>query len=149
MDRIHLECTEGNHYKFWEAAIEVEMSGKARLVTRWGRIGSAGQTREYTFNLVTAARSRRDSIVREKLAKGYREISRRDEPTPPPAGATPDGSRQAALLLVELAIANRSSPSLIGELLKDVYRLVPELDGEEDLDSLREGLLAPSVPIGF
>jgi predicted DNA-binding WGR domain protein len=149
MDVIYLECTEGNHYKFWEAAIEVEVSGNAQLVTRWGRIGTAGQTREYTFRLVTAARSRLDSIVREKLNKGYREIIRLPSPVPRATSEVPDGSRQAALLLVELAIANRSSPPLVAELLRDIYRLVPELDGEEDLDSLRERLLALSVPVGF
>jgi predicted DNA-binding WGR domain protein len=147
MERIYLECTEGNHYKFWSG--EIETAPYIRLATRWGRIGTAGQGKEYTFRSLEAARLKLDSIVGEKLAKGYREISRPVEPTPPPEPDIPDGSRQAALLLLELAIANRSSPGLVGELLGDIRQLVPELDGKEDLDSLRERLLSSSRSDGF
>jgi predicted DNA-binding WGR domain protein len=148
MDRVYLECTEGNHYKFWSG--EVETVPYIRLVVRWGRIGTAGQGKEYTFPSIGAARAKLSEIAREKLAKGYREISRPIEPTPPPEPDTPDGSRQAALLLIEVAIANRSSPGLVGELVRYIRQLVPEIEGgENDLDSLREKLLAPSCPAGF
>lgn len=63
------ECVEGNSSKFWE----VSVSG-ADLTTRWGKIGSGGQSKTKTFASVLAAEAERDRLIAEKVAKGYREL---------------------------------------------------------------------------
>ena len=64
----YFEFSEGTSNKFWE----VELSGNA-LTTRWGRIGSAGQstTKEYADH--EKAKSEYDKLVGEKVRKGYIE----------------------------------------------------------------------------
>ena len=61
------ELVEGASNKFWE----VEASGND-VTTRWGRIGTAGQSKTKTFASPAAAQKEQDDLIREKLAKGYR-----------------------------------------------------------------------------
>ncbi len=60
------EYVEGTSSKFWE----VEVAG-AKLTTRWGRIGTDGQTKTATLGSPTTAQTAADKQIKEKLAKGY------------------------------------------------------------------------------
>ena len=54
--------------KFWN----VELQGKSLTVT-WGKAGTKGQTQTKSFRDEASARKEHDKLVREKLAKGYKE----------------------------------------------------------------------------
>jgi DNA ligase-1 len=62
------ENTEGGASKFWE----VSVSGSS-MTTRWGKIGSAGQTKTKTFATAEKAQAEADKLVSEKQAGGYVE----------------------------------------------------------------------------
>lgn len=62
------ELVEGSSSKFWE----VELDG-LNLTVRFGRIGTAGQTKTKTFSDAMAARKEHDKLLKEKVAKGYAE----------------------------------------------------------------------------
>jgi DNA ligase-1 len=64
------EFVAGNSRKFWE----VEVSGKD-MTTRWGRIGSAGQSKTKTFADAAAASAAADKLIAEKTADGYVEVA--------------------------------------------------------------------------
>jgi DNA ligase 1 len=64
----HFEFTEGKSSKFWE----VEVSG-ADMTTRWGRIGSAGQSKTKSFADTAAAGAAAAKLIAEKTAEGYIE----------------------------------------------------------------------------
>ena len=64
------ELVEGGSRKFWEIGAE----GK-KLLVRFGRIGTKGQTQEKTFDTDAKASAERDKLTREKLKKGYKEIA--------------------------------------------------------------------------
>ena len=58
--------SEGASNKFWEVAID-----KQKVVIRFGRIGTKGQTQIKTFESVEAAEKVKEKMIREKLSKGY------------------------------------------------------------------------------
>jgi DNA ligase-1 len=62
------EFNEGTSNKFWE----VSVSG-SEMTTRWGRIGSAGQSKTKSFASAEAARAAADKLIAEKTKEGYRE----------------------------------------------------------------------------
>lgn len=64
---VLLKFVEGTSNKFWEARL-----AGTRLTTRWGRVGSSGQSKDYDHASVTAARSDYEKQVAGKLDKGYR-----------------------------------------------------------------------------
>jgi DNA ligase 1 len=64
----HFECVEGNSSKFWE----VWVSDK-EVTTRWGRIGSDGQTKTKTFADAARAAAEMARLIAEKTGKGYVE----------------------------------------------------------------------------
>ena len=84
------EFVEGTSSKFWE----IEVAG-AVLTTRWGRIGSAGSTKQQTFASAAAAGAARDKLVGEKTRKGYREVGAAPA-APTPAAPTPAAPTPAA-----------------------------------------------------
>jgi predicted DNA-binding WGR domain protein len=61
-----LQFSEGNSNKFWEAAVE-----GTRLVVRFGRIGTRGQTQVKTFPSEVLAREEAERLLAEKKGKGY------------------------------------------------------------------------------
>jgi predicted DNA-binding WGR domain protein len=63
-----LTSTEGGSSKFWEGAVE-----GTTLTVRFGKIGSAGQTKTKSFASADAARKELAKLIAEKLAKGYKE----------------------------------------------------------------------------
>ncbi len=64
----HFEFTEGTSNKFWE----VSVSGNA-MTTRWGRIGSNGQSKTKTFADAQAAANAMALLIEEKTDEGYLE----------------------------------------------------------------------------
>jgi predicted DNA-binding WGR domain protein len=66
--RRYFECNEGGTEKFWEITVD----GDEHTV-RFGRIGSAGQSRSKSFSDDAAAVRDAERLIREKLANGYVE----------------------------------------------------------------------------
>ena len=66
----HFEFVEGNSSKFWE----VSQAGDT-MTTRWGRIGSAGQSKTKTFASEQAAADAMTVLIEEKTDEGYVERS--------------------------------------------------------------------------
>jgi DNA ligase-1 len=64
----HFEFVEGNSSKFWE----VSVSGNS-LTTRWGRIGSTGQSKTKTFADAQAAANATAVLIEQKTDEGYVE----------------------------------------------------------------------------
>lgn len=64
----HFEFVEGTSNKFWE----VELAGNS-VTTRWGRIGSQGQSATKEFANLDKAKAEYDKLVGEKTRKGYVE----------------------------------------------------------------------------
>jgi predicted DNA-binding WGR domain protein len=67
---LRLEFQEGSSSKFWQ----MEVVGP-ELTTRWGKIGTAGQTKTKTFADEAAARRDGESQMQAKLRKGYQEVA--------------------------------------------------------------------------
>lgn len=64
------ENREGKSSKFWEINVDGQ-----RLTTRWGRIGSQGQSKTRQFASPELAWAERDASIAAKLASGYREVA--------------------------------------------------------------------------
>ncbi len=64
------EFSDATSHKFWN----IDLNGKSFTAT-FGRVGTAGQKQEKTFASEAAAQKEHDKLVKEKLAKGYRETS--------------------------------------------------------------------------
>jgi len=64
------ELIEGASSKFWEVDI-----ADADLTVRFGRIGTAGQSKTKTFADQAAAQKEQDKLIKEKTGKGYAEVA--------------------------------------------------------------------------
>lgn len=64
----YFECVAGKSSKFWE----VSVNGND-MTTRWGRLGSAGQSKTKTFKNAATAQAQADKLIAEKTADGYVE----------------------------------------------------------------------------
>ena len=62
----YFEFVEGSSSKFWE----VSVSG-LDVTTRWGKIGTGGQSKTKTFASETAAAAEAEKLIEEKTEKGY------------------------------------------------------------------------------
>jgi len=62
------EFVEGGSRKFWHVAVD-----GSELVVSFGRIGTQGQVKRKPFAAADGARREAERLIREKLAKGYRE----------------------------------------------------------------------------
>ena len=67
------EFVGGGSSKFWEIGRD-----GAEVTVRFGRIGSSGQTQTKAWTSDEEARSQVAKLIREKLAKGYAEVSDED-----------------------------------------------------------------------
>ena len=61
-----LTCTEDGSNKFWEAAVDIN-----KLIVRFGKIGTKGQTQVKTFKDYEQANKEMERLVREKVGKRY------------------------------------------------------------------------------
>jgi predicted DNA-binding WGR domain protein len=106
-----LVCTEDGANKFWEGVVE-----GSTLTTRWGKVGTAGQTKAKAFASAEAAQHELDKLVREKTGKGYVEEGAAPAPAAaaPPAApaesATALGKYTRALVAMLEAKPKRSAP---------------------------------------
>lgn len=64
----YFEFVEGSSSKFWEISLE-----GTSVITRYGRIGSDGQTSVKDFDSDAKAQKEYDKLVGEKTKKGYEE----------------------------------------------------------------------------
>lgn len=64
------EFTDGDSNKYWEIAI-----AEAALTVRFGKMGAGGTSKTKPFDSVAAAEAEAAKLIREKLRKGYREVS--------------------------------------------------------------------------
>ncbi|MFO1253427.1 MAG: DUF4132 domain-containing protein [Inhella sp.] len=103
------ELVEGTSSKFWE----VELSG-AELTVRFGRIGTAGQSKTKAFDDAAAALKEHDKLVKEKTGKGYAEVGVAADaklaPSPAPAPA-PEPPPAPAAMAAPVAPAASTPPS--------------------------------------
>lgn len=67
-DKRHFEFIAATSRKFWEVWVQ----GKD-VTTRWGRIGSEGQSKTKSFAEEAKARAAADKLIAEKTADGYVE----------------------------------------------------------------------------
>jgi uncharacterized protein (TIGR02996 family) len=90
-----LELEDGKSSKFWEAELQEQV-----LITRWGKIGSAGQTKQKKFDSVWSAKAELKKQVESKLKKGYQRAKTREElelEKPPPKPAKRNRDMEAAI----------------------------------------------------
>lgn len=66
----YFEFVEGTSSKFWEIALD-----GASFTTRYGKIGTDGQSTTKSFASPDKARAECEKLVTEKTKKGYREVS--------------------------------------------------------------------------
>jgi len=72
---FYFELKENEHDKFWAITlINNEHDSDFTLIRRWGRTGQQGRVMEENFSSFYSAEARRQTLVREKLAKGYLPI---------------------------------------------------------------------------
>lgn len=106
---MKLENRGGSPSKFWEP----KLAG-SKLVVHFGRIGTAGQTRETTFASPAAAKAGLAKLVAEKTRKGYKSAGKAK-----PAGkAVPTAPKASKHRDAILALAAQ----LGGKRSKDVAR---------------------------
>ena len=68
----YFEFVQGTSSKFWEVS-----QTENAMTTRWGRIGSSGQSKTKTFADEHAAAKSMAKLIAEKTNEGYLEKSRR------------------------------------------------------------------------
>lgn len=144
-DMIRLECFKGGSQKFYE--IILEQSGQAddyKVITRYGRIGAAGNTAPKFEHLThVQAERQRDKLVREKERKGYQVIRRtggasqgaNPAPSAPQAPAPVVGPR----VDVDLQLAATSALDADALIEARGYLMQEKHDGVRALLSVRAG----------
>jgi predicted DNA-binding WGR domain protein len=60
-----------NMARSYELSVQPGLFGDVALTRHWGRIGTAGQTREYWFASEAEAVKEADQVLRQKMRKGY------------------------------------------------------------------------------
>jgi DNA ligase 1 len=66
--RRYFEFVDGTSSKFWEVTVSA-----CDVTTRWGKIGTDGQSKTKTFGDATRAQAEADKLIEEKSGKGYAE----------------------------------------------------------------------------
>jgi predicted DNA-binding WGR domain protein/pentose-5-phosphate-3-epimerase len=132
-DVVYLECVEDGSSKFWSGTVK----GKV-LTTRWGKIGTQGQSKEETFADVAAAKASLDKQAAAKTKKGYTAAAGAPAAARTPAKSSPRVAKAAPP--AAKAIKPRSAPTkspvpttkpLLTAWLKDTSRTGAELASAE------------------
>jgi predicted DNA-binding WGR domain protein len=104
------ELVEGSSSKFWEVGV-----ADGELTVRFGRIGTAGQSKTKSFADRAAAEKERDALIKEKLGKGYAETGAAGAAPAQPAAAAPAvpaaASAPAAVPAVPARAAAQAAPA--------------------------------------
>lgn len=103
-----MTCTEGGSNKFWEGTVEGNT-----LQVRFGKIGTAGQTKTTTFASAAEAEKELAKLIKQKRAKGYVETT---SAAPASAGDSSDQSELAATLMQLDALWERKLPAVVKSL---------------------------------
>src|SRR5579883_641425 len=85
-----LTCTEGGSNKFWEGTVDGNT-----LTVRFGKIGTAGQTKSTDFASAAEAEKELGKLIKQKHAKGYVEAT---SAAPASAEEAPGENKLAATL---------------------------------------------------
>jgi predicted DNA-binding WGR domain protein len=139
------EFVEGTSNKFWE----ITRDGLS-VTTRYGRIGSAGQSTTKTFPSEAAATREHDKLVAEKLGKGYVAVGETDNAAAPVEHAKAgtafrladleqldDRPYELSSTFMGLTIADYDPEEGLKDPARRAYRLRVE-PGEGNFDELRE-----------
>ncbi len=72
-DPVHLTRVDPscNMRRFYSLTLAVSLWGEHGVVRRWGRIGTAGQTRTEWYNEPSIAQSTLQALLRAKQRRGY------------------------------------------------------------------------------
>jgi predicted DNA-binding WGR domain protein len=114
---MRLEFHGGSSSKFWEPRV----AGRT-LTVRFGKIGTAGQTRDTVFATPAAAKTGLAKLLAEKTGKGYRPAkagakataaSAAKPPPKPPAKAT---ARRTALLALAKALGGSRAAAVVRDV---------------------------------
>jgi len=62
------------HSKFWHGKLVHLATGGAVVMCQWGRLGTTGQSKDFTFSSPRKAREFLDAKCLEKLGRGYEEV---------------------------------------------------------------------------
>jgi predicted DNA-binding WGR domain protein len=73
--RLHRIDKTRNMARGYELSVQPGLFGDVAVTRHWGRIGTAGQTREYWFDTEDAAQKDADTILRQKLRRGYARLA--------------------------------------------------------------------------
>lgn len=98
MDRY--ELSDGKSHKFWAAEVE-----GGELTTKWGRIGTDGQSKTKSLGSAEAADKELTKLIRAKTKKGYLRVGE-DAPTV----AKPAAAKQAAAKPTSVVSASDDLP---------------------------------------
>lgn len=77
----YFEMVEGSSAKFWEISVE-----ETKVLTRFGRIGSQGQSSEKEESSAEKAVALYEKLIAEKTKKGYQEVQQGSSEANIPAG---------------------------------------------------------------
>ncbi|ESQ79439.1 WGR domain-containing protein [Asticcacaulis sp. YBE204] len=64
-----------NMARAYELSIQPGLFGDVSIVRHWGRIGTAGQTKEFWFDTEAEAQKMQDDVLRQKQRRGYELIT--------------------------------------------------------------------------
>jgi predicted DNA-binding WGR domain protein len=93
--------SQGSSHKFWEIVLR-----ESSLTTRWGKIGTTGQSQTKSFASEAEATKAFDRLIEEKQKKGYREAAAEGEARPREATASALGDTE--LLRRDLILRGQS-----------------------------------------
>lgn len=133
------ELVEGTSSKFWEIALE-----GASFTTRYGRIGTAGQSTTKSFASPADATREHDKIVAEKMKKGYKLVGGE---SPAAAAPPPKAPAKAAAATAkpggrwDLALYNEATGFVVTSAKKAGSGLDPSVAAGEK--ATRAGDLLP------
>ena len=104
-------CTGDGAHKFWRAGVVGTLQ-----VVAWGRIGTAGQILTRPFETFAAAKASTSTLIAQKTAKGYVEVSAEEAASASPVPVVREKAADPAQLCLfdepDSAPAPAAPPSL-------------------------------------
>lgn len=74
-EKVTLVMCEGEHNKTWSYEILQEANGQHTVRCKWGRLGTNGQQKDFSFNSLYSAEDFARGKTAEKTAKGYHWVA--------------------------------------------------------------------------
>jgi predicted DNA-binding WGR domain protein len=104
-DTIYLEFVEAGASKFWSGTVK----GKV-LTTRWGKIGTQGQSKEEGFADAASAQASLSKQAAAKMKKGYQAAGAAKADKAAPAAKTP--SAKASPVKPKAPVPKKATPKV-------------------------------------